>query len=882
MNWLRRLVRKQQLEVELEKELQFHLQEHVADLLARGYPRDEAERQARLALGGPEQVKEECRTARGTRWLEDAIQDAHYAARNFRKRPGFTAIALTTLALGVGGVSLMFTLVYGVLLKALPYSDTQTLLTVHGYTPTWNVKFYGQQNLAYPDFLDLQKQSRSVTLAGWVYEGGTVSAPGDPQYLDKFEISSNLFDLLGVRLLHGRGFSRQEDAKNAAAVAILGYSFWHSTFGGNANVIGTTIICNDRPYTVIGIAPADFRLGGNEGDLYTPLGQATEAYLTRRDTHPVNVVARLRSGVTLSQAQAELTLVANRLSSEYPDTNKGRTFTASRLQINVGDARATLWLLLGAVSLVLLVACANVGGLLLARSLSLTRELATRAALGAGRGRLIRQSLTESAVLALCGGAFGIAVAAIGVAPLLRMWPDSLPRAEEVTLDWHVVLCALAVSIVTGVLFGLIPALRISVEHLEERLRTGGRALVGTSRRLHSAFVVCQIAVASVLLVSAGALGSTLLRLSSLTPGIDVHNVLVSRMALSRATLNNSGAIRAAWKEILEDARTVPGVQSVALVDTVPMRQGSNELGYWTSADVPPGNKLPFALATSVTPNYLNVMRIPLLKGRFFNDRDRIGTEMVIVIDDVLAQHAFGKTDPIGKHLWIPDMTRGPVTVVGVIGHVRHWGLAADDQAPLRDQVYYPFAQVPDTLLRRWSELMSIAVRTNVNPLSVLTPLRRKLKGVTSDQVLYMPRTMEQLVKDSLAKQRFLMLLFGVFAGFALLLACIGVYGVLAYLTGERVPEFGLRMALGASGRAIEWLVFKHSLVMICVGVAIGISGGVLSARALTAAVPGMQPVSAATFATTLTVLIVAALLASFVPARRASAIDPMNALRQD
>ena len=415
--------------------------------------------------------------------------------------------------------------------------------------------------------------------------------------------------------------------------------------------------------------------------------------------------------------------------------------------------------------------------------------------------------------------------------------------------------------------------------------------MAGSSRRLHSSFVASEIALAVVLLVAAGMLGRTLLRLSSLDPGVDSRNVLVTRMALSPATVTNPAQIRAAWQEILDDARGVPGVQSVATVDTVPMRQGYNQVGYWTTPALPPPNQLPLALATSVTPDYLKVMGIPLLKGRFFDDHDRLGNELVVVIDDVLAQQAFGGQDPVGKRLWFPGMgspfssgTDNPdvVRVAGVVGHVRHWGLASDDQAQVRAQFYYPFAQVPDALLRRWSELMSIAVRTSVAPLSVVKPLRQAVRGATGDQVLYEIRTMEQLVSDSLARQRFLLLLFGIFASLALLLACIGIYGVLAYLTGQRVPEIGVRMALGASARNVMWLVLQQSLGMIGAGVGVGIVAALAAGRVLEHLVEGMRPTEPSTFAITVIVLVVAALLASFIPALRASRIDPVRTLRQE
>jgi predicted permease len=478
----------------------------------------------------------------------------------------------------------------------------------------------------------------------------------------------------------------------------------------------------------------------------------------------------------------------------------------------------------------------------------------------------------------------GVLIAADGIRPFVRMWPGALPRADEIQLDWHVLLFAFGVSMLSGLLFGLAPALRAPFRNLEQRLRTGARSIAGRSRRLHSIFVISEIAFAIILLVSAGMLGRTLLRLSSLDPGVDVSNVLVTRMALSPATLADPAKTRAAWNEVLARGRSVPGVQSIATVDTFPMRSGDNEQGYWTSADVPPTNKLPFALLTSVSVDYLNVMRIPLLRGRFFSDHDTLDSTPVIAIDEVLARNAFGTQDPVGKRLWIPDMGYGGnvFEIVGVVGHVRHWGLAGDDQAKIRAQIYYPFAQLPDSFMHRWSELMSIAVRTEIPPLGVLASLRSELKGVAGDQVLYEVRTMEQLANESLAEQRFLFLLFGVFAGLALLLACIGIYGVLAYLTGQRVPEIGVRMALGATARDVTRMVLRQSLGMICAGVGVGMLAAIAAGRLLVHTVEGMQSTELSTFIITIPILVVAALLASFAPARRASRIDPIRALRQE
>jgi predicted permease len=436
-------------------------------------------------------------------------------------------------------------------------------------------------------------------------------------------------------------------------------------------------------------------------------------------------------------------------------------------------------------------------------------------------------------------------------------------------------------ALLSGLLFGLAPALRVPVRGVEQTLRAGARSIAGSSQRLHSAFVISEIALAVVLLVSAGMLGHTLLALSSLDPGFNVQNVMAARFALSPGTLANPEKVREAWQDVLDRARRVPGVESVALADIIPMRKGENSVPYWTTAAPPPPNQEPVALTSCVTPDYLKVMGIPLRYGRFFNEHDRIGSEPVVVVDENLAQHAFGRKDAVGKRIWIPAIGGSPALVVGIVGHVRQWGLAADDQSRVRDQMYYPFAQVPAPLLHFFSSIMSFAARTTIPPLNVVEPLRQELRGVAGDQALYEVHTMEQLVSASLARQRFLLLLFGIFAGLALLLACIGVYGVLAYLTGQRVSEIGVRMTLGAKPLDVMRLVLGESLVMICVGVGVGIPAALAAGRILNRLVEGMRPADVSTFAITISVLVIAALFASFVPARRASRVDPVSALRQ-
>lgn len=888
---LRRFFQRRTEDAELAQELQAHIAHQVDENISAGMSAEEARRQAYLKLGNPQQVREKVWQWNTVKFLEHLAQDLRYALRTLRRMPGFAAVALLTLALGSGATTVMFTVINGVLLKPLPYAEPDRLVALQEKTEK-ATQFGNLWSLAYPNYLDCKNQIHSLAMAAWRYSGGTIASPGDPEYVDGFQISSELFSVLGVGLKHGRAFLPEEDRLGSAPVVIISDGLWQRRFGGRADVIGKPLVYGEKNYSVVGIAPPGFRLNGDEADVITPLGQDNSPVLQNRERHAgISVVARLQTGATITQARDELGLIGLHLAAQYPKSNAGRTFIAEPLRPDVGDVSSTLWLLLGAVSLVLLIACANVANLLLARAVSREREFAMRVALGASRSRVVRQCLTESAMLGLVGGTLGIALAAIGIRPFVTFWPGSLPRAEEVHLDWHVLLFALVVSLLSGILFGLAPALRIPTRSLENTLRAGAKTIAGTSRRLHTSFVVSELALAIVLLISAGILGRTLLRLSSLNPGLNIHNVLVSRMALSAATLENPAHIRAAWQDALDRARSVPGVQSAAVVDTVPMRQGYNQVSYWRTPAMPPPNQMPLGLATSVTPDYLQVMGVPLLKGRFFNDQDRLGNEYVAVIDDVLAQQAFGKEDPIGKQLWIPsNMSPFPskadapdaVRIVGVVGHVRHWGLAADDQSALRAQFYYPFAQVTDPLLPRWSQLMSLAVRTNISPLNLVEPLRREVRGVSGNQVLYQVRTMEQLAAASLARQRFLLLLFGVFAALALLLACVGIYGVLAYLTSQRIPEFGIRMALGATAGNVMGLVLRQSVGMILAGTVLGVGAAFAAARLLEHLIPGVRSTEPLAFATMVLLLVIAALFASFLPARRASRVDPMAALRQE
>ncbi len=877
MSWWTRLWGRTRMEQQLERELRFHLDQHERALIARGQSPAQARRDARLTLGGPEQVKEQCRDARGTRWIEEMLQDTSYALRTFRQKPGFIAVTLLILALGIGATAVMFAVINGVLLRPLPFPEPDRIVSLHGFT-----KDFGESWFSYPDFKDLDHELRSVRVAGWTYSAGTMSAPGPPEHVEGRQISAALFPVLGMVPSSGRGFRMDEDRPGGPPVAVISFRLWQRRFASARAALGQKLIFDGRAYEIVGVARPGFQLFG-DADVFTLLGQSTDPRMENRDARFVQVLGRLAGGATLDRAQAEIAVIARHLAKEYPKSNAGLSMRLRPLlQDLVSDVRGTLWLLLGAIGLVLLIACVNIASLFLTRAISRKRELAMRAALGASRSRLMRQCMTDSAVLGLCGGMLGTLAAAVSVRPFVALWPGSLPRADEIHIDWRVLCFAIGISLFCGLLFGLAPALRVPMQRLEGVLRAAGRSVAGSSRRLHSPFVIAEVALACVLLVSAGMLGRTLLALSSLDPGFNPQNVLVARFALSPRALGNPSQIRSAWQDVLDRARRLPEVEFAALADIIPMREGQNVLPYRTTRNPLPPDQEPLALSSCVSPDYLKAMGIRLLQGRFFNEQDREGSQPVVVVDENLARHVFGRKDVVGQHLWMSAMGAAPLEIVGVVGHVRHWGLAGDDQSRVRDQMYYPFAQVPERLLHFFSSVMSITVRTRSAPLKIVEPLRRELRGSAGDQTLYEIRTMDQLVSASLARQRFLSLLFSIFAGLALVVATIGVYGVLAYLTGQRTSEIGVRMALGANVRDILRLVLWQGLKMTIAGVGVGIVFAFAAGEALQHLVEGMQPLDGETFVIMVPLLACAALFASFLPARRASLLDPVKALREE
>jgi predicted permease len=873
-------------ERDLERELRFHWEEHVAALIAAGLTRAAAERRARLELG-PESAPEYCRDVRPRRWLDDLARDLRHGLRQWRRRPAFAAAALATLALGIAASTVMSALVGNVLLKPVAFPHPGRLVTLMERTsgpPSATALAEGWGDLwsvAYPNYRDLAAASRTLALGAWHSTGGIVSSPGAPAYVDAAEVTASLLPVLGVAPAAGREFTPAEDRRDAAPVALLATGLARARFGSAAAAVGRALRFNGKLYTIVGVLPPGFDLAGyptpGAAAIFTPLRQDARPALRDRGMHLLDVAARLRPGLTLAQARRELALLARRLAARYPATNAHRGFQVSPWRPQVGAASTTLWLLFAAAGLVLLLAVSNIAGLLLARTAQRGPELALRAALGAGRGRLARQCLAESLLLGLGGGALGVGLAALGLRPFLALWPGGLPRAAAVGIDARVLALALLLSLGCALLFGLAPAWRARRLAPEAALRGASRALAGGSRRLQRGFAAAQVALALILLVAAATLGQALLRLSAAPLGVTPRHAVTMRVALPAPDLANPARARAAWRALLVRVRALPGVTAAATVDTVPLREGNNTAPYWTGVTPVPARSRPTALATCVSSGYFRAMGIPLLAGRPIDAGDRAATPPVAVIDGVLARHAFGDRSPLGQQIHI-GFGRA-FTIVGVVQHVRYWG-AADDASPVRDQVYYAFRQLPRRFVPRWSELMSLGVRA-ATPTAPLLPALRRV-AAASGAALYEVRTLRQLARASLDQQRFLLLLFALFSAVALVLAAVGVYGVEAQLAAQRMPELGVRAALGATRGDILWLVLRQSLGVAAAGIAAGGAAAWAVSRLVRGAVPGVGAAPPGAVALAALALLTAVAAASLPPARRASRADPLATLRQN
>ncbi|MGO9272946.1 MAG: ABC transporter permease [Terriglobia bacterium] len=819
--------------------------------------------------------------------MQTLLQDLRYGVRMLASNAGFTIVAVLTLALGIGANTAIFSVINGVLLQPLPYRDPGRLVIMGERTPEFDM-----MSVAYPNFLDWQKESRSFQSLGALrWTAYDLTGSGTPEHLSGKMVSSGFFSTLGITPLLGRDFEAQEDHVGANGVAMISGSLWKRRFGASSDVIGKPITLSGQAYTVIGVIPADFRFMGT-ADAYTLLGQWDDVLARSRETHPgIRAVGRLKPGVTRDLAQADMNNVAAQLAEAYPKSNAQHSVNVRPLaQEIVGDVRPALLVLLGAVGFVLLIACANVANLLLARSTARRREMAIRAAMGASQGRMIRQMLTESVLLALAGGALGLLLARWGTQAVVAAIPGGLPRMEEIGVDGWVLAFTLALSVATGVIFGLVPALQVARLDLHTTLQEGSRGSTGGHNRLRSVLVVVEVAASLVLLIGAGLMLKTMWQLSRVGPGFNPRNLLTFSVGLSPANRATPDRTRNAYRQLAEGIRALPGVQAAGTVDDVPLTDSDSELPFWVLGRPRPNSQseMLWALNYDVSPGYLRAMDIPLLRGRFISDADTKGSAPVMVIDEVMAKSLFPREDPIGQSIRIavpegfgPGLDQ-PIEIVGVVGHVKHFGLATDASSKIQYQVYLPFVQLPDQIMPVIAASMTMMVRTTVDPLSLVSAVRRQASQGGNDQPVFDVQTMEQIVSDSVAGRRFSMLLLGVFAGLALVLAAVGIYGVISYTATQRTHEIGIRMALGAERADVLRLVVGDGLRLSLVGVGAGLAAALGLTRLMSSMLYGVRPTDIVTFAAVSLLLAGVAILASYVPARRATKVDPMVALRYE
>ncbi|HLY62319.1 MAG TPA: ABC transporter permease [Terriglobia bacterium] len=816
------------------------------------------------------------------------IHDLKYAVRMLRKNPGFTLVAVITLALGIGANTAIFSVVNGVLLRPLPFKDPGRLVAVGESTTQFEM-----MSFSYPDLHDFREQSRSFEgMAGFNWQDCNLTGSGEPEHLSGKRISANFFSVFGISPMLGRNFDANEDHVGAGPVALISGGLWARRFSSDPEVIGKSITLNGRGYTVVGVLPSSFEYRG-KADVYTLLGQWDDIMARLREVHPgIHAVARLKPGVTVAQAQSDLSGIAAGLARDYPKSNANHGAAVRPLaQEMVGDVEPALLVLLGAVGFVLLIACANVANLLLARSTAREREMAIRAAIGAGRTRMVRQLLTESVLLALAGGALGLLVASYGAQVMLATAPGGLPRMNDIHIDGWVLGFTLAVSLITGVVFGLAPAFQTSRIDLTTTLKEGGRGSSAGHHRLRSALVVSEIAASLVLLVSAGLMLKTVWRLSKVDPGFDPRHLLTFSIGLSPANSSTPDNIRSAYKKLTDGFDGLPGAQAAAMGTNIPLSGDDSEVPLWVSGRPRPTNQsdMIWAQMYVTSPGYLKAMDIPLVKGRYFADQDSKESQAVVVIDDVMAQGLFPGEDPVGKSVGIADLNgdmgnglNKPLEIIGVVGHVKHWGLDSDDSAKIRYEIYFPFVQIPDQFMAGMTQGNTLLVRTTVDPLSIVPAVKQRVAEAGGDQPTYDFQTMQHTISNSFADRRFAMLLLGVFAGLALLLASVGTYGVISYTAGQRTHEIGIRMALGARTGDVLRLVVGQGLTLVLAGIGVGLVAALGLTRLMAGMLYGVRPTDLATFAAVSFVLGAVALLACYIPARRATKVDPMVALRYE
>ena len=876
---LRALFQRSVVESELDDELRFHFDRQIEKFVQSGLPLPEARRRARLEFGGVDQLKEECRDARGVHFPETLTRDVRYASRMLRKSPGFTAVAVLTLALGIGANTAIFNVVHATLLQPLPIREGSRLVViwVNNFEHGWSR--IGPTGL---DYLDWKEQSKSFDDMFLFEHGtGTVTGLGEPEQVAGLRVTTNFGDFFGIKPVLGRTF-RLEEAGSRHNFAILGYGYWRRHFNSDVAVVGRGMTLNSEQYTIIGVLPAEFA-AIFPADVVVP---CDTDWLKRVDSD-LGVFGMLKPGVTLQQANGEMNVIAERIASARPSRRGFGIVMVPLENVRVEFLRPALLVLLGAVGFVLLISCANVANLMLARSVVRQREMAIRIALGAGRPRLIQQFLVESTLLSFFGGAAGSLLALWATHLLTIFVPSRIPvpnAADKVVLPAiHMSGTALAftmvVSLLTGIIFGLIPALQSLRCEVNESLKEGGRGFVAGPRahRTRATLVIVESALAFVLVIGAGLMIKSFWRLLEANPGFHPDHLLTLRIKLptdAKDSQYREPRQRAAtFQRFLASVEAVPGIQSAAFAEIVPLSQDDMDMGYFAAKEnppLPPGEHLA-ADYRDITSNYFATMGIPLIAGRTFTEQDNLDRPRVVVIDQTLARQFFPGQDPLGKHLQIPDATRPAREIVGVVGGVRDTGF---DQQP-RPTIYFPSLQSPD-------QTMSLVVRTSLPPSAILPAIKGAIWSVDKNQPVFEVRPMDEIISGIVSAQRLAFLLLGVFAFLALALAAIGIYGVTSYVVSERTNEIGVRMALGARPSDVSRVVLGHGAKLAGLGVVGGFVAALALTRLLSSLLFSVSATDPFTFVGVAVLLTLVTLAACYFPARRAMRVDPIVALRHE
>lgn len=802
-------------------------------------------------------------------------QDLRYAVRLLAGAPGFALVAVLTIALGIGANTALFTVVNSVLLDPLRYPHSDKLVAVYAVSPGTT-----QGYITYLNFLDWQRQNQTFTaLAMYRNQDYNFTGGGAAERLSGSMVTSDFFPALGIEPALGRVFTPADDVLGASPVVMLGGGFWQRRFGGTRNILGRTLMLNGTSFTVVGVLPVTFTFYGPPRDVYTPLGQLNDpSFRDRRIDLSAHALGRLKANVTLAQASADMETVARDLARTYPDADKGVGVRLVPMKEDqVGAVQPLLLTLLAAVGFVLLIACANVANLLLARGFGRTREFAIRIALGATERRVVRQILAESAVLATCGGALGLLAATWGTRVALDLLPAALPRATEIGVDGHVLLFTLGASILAALVFGLAPAIKTSRVAVHETLKSGGRGVSEARHRLQGVFVATEIALALVLLVGAGLMIRSLTALWRVDPGFRPDHAITFTLSLPDAANATPTSTRARLRAFDAALRAIPGVDAVSItLGSRPMIHDSS-LPFWIDGEPKPATTQDMhqALFYLVEAGFQRAMGLPLLQGRFITARDDERAPVVIDVDDTFARTYFPGQNPVGRRVNFAAFDE-KAEIVGVVGHIRQWGPGAEPVAAIEPQFDYPFMQLPERLMPLVAEAVAVVVRTTGDPTAVMPAVRRTVAELDPGEVVYNVQTLSEVVSSSFAARRVAMLLLSGFAALALLLASVGIYSVLSYLVHQRAHEIGIRIALGAGRREILRLVVGQGARMATAGVGLGALSALALTRLMASQLFGVTAHDPLTFAAVALILIVVAMAACYLPARRAAGVDPL------